>query len=65
MFKQLYQYQEKYLSDFPNRGIMAADTGVGKTAMSLIHYIRHAYPAPLLILAPASKVRTEDRKSVV
>jgi len=59
-FQKLYEYQEKYLSEFPSRGIMAADTGVGKTAMSLVHYIRNAYPAPLLILAPASKIRTED-----
>lgn len=76
---QLYDYQKKYLSDFPARGIMAADTGTGKTFMALAHYERHASgrfvdtqfadgatgmsakPAqPLLILAPASKVRTGD-----
>jgi len=56
----LYEYQKRYLADFPARGIMAADTGTGKTFMALAHYQRHASGAPLLILAPASKIRTED-----
>lgn len=56
----LYDYQKKYLADFPKRGIMAADTGVGKTFMALEHYRRHGGGKPLLILAPASKVRTGD-----
>lgn len=56
----LYEYQKRYLADFPARGIMAADTGTGKTFMALAHYERHASGAPLLILAPASKIRTED-----
>jgi len=60
MFEKLFPYQEKYLADMPRRAIFAADTGTGKTAMSLVHYYRKAYPAPLLILAPASKVRTMD-----
>ena len=56
----LYEYQKRYLSDMPVRGIMAADTGTGKTFMALAHYERHAAGTPLLILAPASKIRTED-----
>lgn len=76
----LYDFQKKYLADFPARGIMAADTGVGKTYMALAHYERFApvrqrirsdafgggnrkvinERMPLLILAPASKVRTGD-----
>lgn len=56
----LYEYQKQYLADFPARGIMAADTGTGKTFMALAHYERHASGTPLLILAPASKIRTED-----
>jgi SNF2 family DNA or RNA helicase len=56
----LYEYQKQYLADFPARGIMAADTGTGKTFMALAHYERHAPGVPLLILAPASKIRTED-----
>lgn len=56
----LYEYQKRYLADFPARGIMAADTGTGKTFMALAHYERHASGTPLLILAPASKIRTKD-----
>lgn len=57
---QLYEYQKKYLADLPARAIMAADTGTGKTFMALDHYARHGNNEPLLILAPASKVRTGD-----
>lgn len=61
---QLYEYQKKYLADLPNRAIMAADTGTGKTFMALAHYHKHIMgrdkPQSLLILAPASKVRTGD-----
>lgn len=57
---QLYEYQTKYLSDLAPRAIMAADTGTGKTFMALAHYEKHASGKPLLILAPASKVRTGD-----
>lgn len=65
---KLYEYQLKYLSDFPKRGIMAADTGTGKTFMALAHYDKHAVEGsgilttrlPLLILAPASKIRAGD-----
>lgn len=60
MSVQLYEYQKQYLADLPARSIMAADTGTGKTFMALAHYERHASGAPLLILAPASKVRTKD-----
>jgi superfamily II DNA or RNA helicase len=60
MFKSLYPYQEKYLEGLPDRYIFSADLGTGKTALSIVHYIRRAYPQPLLILAPASKVRVGD-----
>lgn len=54
---KLYQYQEDYLAKLPASCIMAADTGTGKTIMALAH----AKPGlPILILAPASKVRTGD-----
>lgn len=56
----LYAYQRKYLEDFPPRGIMAAELGTGKTPMSLMHYNRYRSERPLLILAPASKIRTGD-----
>lgn len=56
----LYEFQEKYLTNIPDKFIMAADTGTGKTFMSLAHYDRKAYLKPLLILAPASKIVTGD-----
>ena len=59
-FKQLYPYQEKYLEGMPSRHIMSAALGTGKSPLSIVHYIRNAYPQPLLILAPASKVRAGD-----
>lgn len=56
----LYDFQEAYLKGLPAKYIFAADTGTGKTYMSLAHYDRKAYGKPLLILAPASKVNTGD-----
>ena len=57
---ELYKFQEDYLKDLPAKYIFAADTGTGKTFMALAHYDKHNYLMPLLILAPASKVRTGD-----
>jgi SNF2 family DNA or RNA helicase len=57
---KLYDYQEHYLAGLPNKSIMFADLGTGKTFMSLAHYQRNARHLPLLIIAPASKVRTKD-----
>lgn len=54
---KLYQYQQEYLSELPRSCIMAADTGTGKTVMALAHALS-GYP--ILVLAPASKVRTGD-----
>lgn len=39
---------------------MAADLGTGKTLMSLAHWQRQQTGRPLLIVAPASKIRTGD-----
>lgn len=57
---KLYPYQEQYLRGLPPRYIFAADTGTGKTIMALAHYDRTEYLMPLLILAPAAKVKTGD-----
>lgn len=71
---QLYNYQSTYLSNLGTKAIMHADLGTGKTVMALAHYQKHApglailgknsmeYKPyiPLLILAPAAKVRTGD-----
>lgn len=39
---------------------MAADLGTGKTLMSLAHWERQNTGRPLLVVAPASKIRTGD-----
>lgn len=57
---ELYKFQTDYLRGLPSRYIMAADTGTGKTVMSIAHYDDKAYGLPLLILAPASKVNMKD-----
>lgn len=57
---ELYEFQKSYLKGLPAKYIFAADTGTGKTFMALAHYDTHAYLKPLLILAPAAKVNTED-----
>lgn len=57
---KLYQYQEEYISRLPASCIMAADLGTGKTLMSLAHWQRQQTGRPLLIVAPASKIRTGD-----
>ena len=57
---KLYLYQEEYLSKLPPSCIMAADLGTGKTLMSLAHWERQNTGRPLLIVAPAAKIRTMD-----
>lgn len=57
---KLYDYQEEYLTKLPASCIMAADLGTGKTLMSLAHWERRQTGRPLLVVAPASKIRTGD-----
>ncbi len=57
---ELYEFQKVYLRGLPNKYIFAADTGTGKTFMSLAHYDEKCYLTPLIIVAPASKVGTGD-----
>lgn len=57
---KLYDYQTTYLNGLPANCIMAADLGTGKTLMSLAHWERQGTGRPLLIVAPASKIRTGD-----
>lgn len=56
----LYNYQEDYLRRLPANCIMAADLGTGKTLMSLAHWERKQTNHKLLVVAPASKIRTGD-----
>lgn len=60
---KLYNYQEDYLRRLPPSCIMAADLGTGKTLMSLAHWERRQTGRPLLVVAPASKIRTGDWES--
>lgn len=57
---KLYDYQEQYLTRLPASCIMAADLGTGKTLMSLAHWERQNTGRKLLVVAPASKIRTGD-----
>lgn len=57
---KLYDYQEQYIAKLPKSCIMAADLGTGKTLMSLAHWEYQATGRKLLVVAPASKIRTED-----
>lgn len=65
---KLYNYQEEYLAKLPPNCIMAADLGTGKTVMALAHWQRYSIEGegilttnrPLLVVAPASKIRTGD-----
>lgn len=57
---KLYEYQETYISRLPANCIMAADLGTGKTLMSLAHWERKNTGHKLLVVAPASKIRTQD-----
>lgn len=56
---KLYDYQTKYLENLPRNVIMAADVGLGKTIMAMEHAKRHDVKK-LVVIAPASKVRTGD-----
>jgi SNF2 family DNA or RNA helicase len=57
---QLYKYQQDYIAKLPASCILAADLGTGKTLMSLAHWDRQNTSRPLLIVAPAAKIRTQD-----
>jgi len=57
---RLYDYQEKALTGVSNKAILSWDLGTGKTLSALAHYERNARHLPLLVVAPASKVRTGD-----
>lgn len=57
---ELYQYQKDYIAKLPDSCIMAADLGTGKTIMSMAHWHSQMTGRKLLIVAPASKIRTGD-----
>ena len=57
---RLYKYQEEYLEDMPKSHLFGAGLGSGKTLMAIEHYRRHNYPNKLVVIAPASKVASND-----
>jgi len=57
---QLYDWQAEYLKDLPANVIMTATLGSGKTALSLEHAKRYSPNIPIIVVAPASKIRTKD-----
>lgn len=57
---RLYDYQKQYIAACPASCIMAADLGTGKTVMALAHWQNQKTGRPLLVVAPASKIRTGD-----
>jgi len=55
----LYDFQKK-LVDYADPSFMyAADTGTGKTIMSIHHYLKYATGEPILIVAPPQKIKEQ------
>ena len=57
---KLYTWQQEYLADLPANVIMTATLGSGKTPLSLTHAKRYSLGIPIIVVAPASKIRTKD-----
>jgi superfamily II DNA or RNA helicase len=53
----LYEYQKKIIDEVDSSWLFALDTGTGKTILSIHHYLKHYNGEPLLIVAPAQKVK--------
>jgi SNF2 family DNA or RNA helicase len=53
----LYDFQKKVLDKAKSSWLFALDTGTGKTILSLHHYLKHMQGEPVLIVAPAQKVK--------
>lgn len=57
---KLYDFQNEALEGLQGSKILAWDLGTGKTLSSLAYWHRHQTGRPLLVVAPAAKIRTED-----
>lgn len=57
---KLFDYQEQALEGITGSCILAWDLGTGKTLSSLAYWQRQRTARPLLVVAPASKIRTGD-----
>jgi hypothetical protein len=58
--KRLWSWQAEYLKTLPHNVIMTATLGSGKSAMSLEHAKRYSGNLPIIVVAPASKIRSKD-----
>lgn len=57
---QLFDYQAKTLSGLSGSVLLAWDLGTGKTLSSLAYWNAQQTGRPLLVVAPAAKIRTGD-----
>ncbi len=57
---KLFDYQQQAIEGMQGSKIMAWDLGTGKTVSSLAYWQRQQTGRPLLVVAPASKIRTGD-----
>lgn len=53
----LYEFQKEALNNASGNYLYALDTGTGKTITSLHHYLKFSNGEPLIIFAPAQKVK--------
>lgn len=53
----LYEFQKELVNEALPSYLYAADTGTGKTLMSVHHYLKHYNGEPLLIVAPPQKIK--------
>ncbi|MDO4681109.1 MAG: DEAD/DEAH box helicase [Aerococcus sp.] len=56
----LYPFQRELLARSKKNFLYAADTGSGKTLLSLHHYLKYGEGEPLLVIMPPAKYRTGD-----
>lgn len=55
--KILYEFQRQALATASHNYFYALDTGTGKTITSIHHYLKYSQGEPLIIFAPAQKVK--------
>ena len=53
----LYGYQKEVVNNSKKNYLYPLDTGTGKTLIALHHYLKYGQDKPLLIVAPAAKVK--------
>ncbi len=61
----LYDFQKQILKETKPNYLIASDVGTGKTLMGIHHYLKYSKGEPLLIIAPPSKIKTNDWEAEV